>query len=59
MRCAPHPPENGRLESELPGDLVEILALGAGNEQPATGTRGGLQATPVAGIGFEPMTFRL
>jgi site-specific DNA recombinase len=52
-------PENGRLEIELLGDLAEILALGADGKKPATVSRDGLQATLVAGIGFEPMTFRL
>ena len=52
-------PENGRLEIELAGDLAGILALSAGSNKPATPGRDGLQVTLVAGIGFEPMTFRL
>jgi site-specific DNA recombinase len=52
-------PENGRLEIELLGDLAGILALGAGGKQPATANRDGLQVTLVAGVGFEPTTFRL
>jgi hypothetical protein len=52
-------PENGRIEIELRGDLAGILALGANGKKPATGRRDGLQVTLVAGIGFEPMTFRL
>ena len=52
-------PENGRLEIELAGDLAGILALSAGNKKPVTAGRDGLQVTLVAGIGFEPMTFRL
>jgi len=50
--------ENGKLEIELAGDLAGILALSNGSKKPAS--RGdGLQATLVAGVGFEPTTFRL
>ena len=52
-------PEAGRLEIELLGDLAGILALGADSKKPVTEHRDGLQVTLVAGIGFEPMTFRL
>jgi site-specific DNA recombinase len=52
-------PENGRLEIELVGDLAGILALSTGTKQPTAGDRGGLQVTLVAGVGFEPTTFRL
>jgi site-specific DNA recombinase len=52
-------PEAGRLEIELAGDLAGILALSADNKRPVTAGRDGLQVTLVAGIGFEPMTFRL
>ena len=51
--------DNGRLEIELAGDLAGILALSVGNKKPVTAGRDGLQVTLVAGIGFEPMTFRL
>ena len=49
-------PENGRLEIELRGALAGILALTSNNPR-----RGGqeLQVTLVAGVGFEPTTFRL
>jgi hypothetical protein len=40
---------------ERPG----ILALGMDGKKPATAGRDGQQVTLVAGIGFEPMTFRL
>jgi site-specific DNA recombinase len=52
-------PENGRLEIELAGDLASLLDLAADSKQPATARRDGLQATLVAGVGFEPTTFRL
>ena len=52
-------PENGRLEIELLGDLAGILALAAGSNKPVTQGCDGLQATLVAGVGFEPTTFRL
>ena len=52
-------PENGRLEVELCGALAGILALAADSKKPAAEGRGGLQATLVAGTGFEPVTFRL
>ena len=52
-------PEDGRLEIELLGDLAGILALSADSKKPVTEYRDGLQVTLVAGIGFEPMTFRL
>ncbi len=52
-------PVAGRLEIELLGDLAGILALSADSKKPVTEDRDGLQVTLVAGIGFEPMTFRL
>ena len=52
-------PEDGKLEIELVGDLAAILALSADSKKPVTDDRDGLQVTLVAGIGFEPMTFRL
>jgi site-specific DNA recombinase len=54
-------PEDGQLRLELRGELAGILALAADNKKP-----GGLSATGlaqqikmVAGVGFEPTTFRL
>jgi site-specific DNA recombinase len=54
-------PEDGQLRVELRGELAGILALAADNKKP-----GGLSATGlaqqikmVAGVGFEPTTFRL
>ena len=52
-------PERGELAIELRGDLAEILALSADRKKPITAGRDGLQATLVAGVGFEPTTFRL
>ena len=52
-------PEHGRLEIELVGDLAGLLNLAADGKKPATLGRDGLQATLVAGAGFEPATFRL
>src|SRR5262249_20679503 len=52
-------PEDGRLEIELIGDLAGILALSTGSKKPVAKEGDGLQATLVAGVGFEPTTFRL
>jgi site-specific DNA recombinase len=49
-------PEEGTLAVELVGALAGILALT--QKRPPGRTRGA-QTTMVAGIGFEPMTFRL
>ena len=51
-------PRDDRLEIELAGDLAGILALAAGKKKPVP-EGDGLQATLVAGRGFEPLTFRL
>ena len=51
--------ERGELAIELRGDLAGILALSADRKKPITADRDGLQATLVAGVGFEPTTFRL
>jgi len=51
-------PMNGKLEIELGGDLAGILALAAGKKKPVSAEGDGLQATLVAGEGFEPSTFR-
>lgn len=40
--------DDGRLETEVVGDLAGILALGGERKQPAVGD-GGLQVTLVAG----------
>jgi site-specific DNA recombinase len=52
-------PEDGRLSIELVGDLAALLNLALDSRKPVTRDRDGLQATLVAGVGFEPTTFRL
>ena len=52
-------PERGELAIELHGDLAGILALSADRKKPIAARCDGLQATLVAGVGFEPTTFRL
>jgi site-specific DNA recombinase len=51
-------PEAGELKIDVRGDLAGILAVSLKTKTPATGT-GVSQVEMVAGIGFEPMTFRL
>ena len=51
-------PEDDRLRVDLKGDLAAILALGA-KKKPAGDTGGLEQVKLVAGVGFEPTTFRL
>ena len=60
-------PDNGALAVELYGELGSLLSLcgsGSGSgvrtqERPRGGAGGALQITLVAGVGFEPTTFRL
>ena len=49
-------PENGKLRVELYGELAALLRLANGHPR-SKGT--GVQITLVAGVGFEPTTFRL
>ena len=49
-------PEGDELRIELYGEFAAILSFA--NEQPRS-KGAGLQATLVAGAGFEPATFRL
>ena len=51
-------PEDGELQIDVRGDLAGILRIAVKAKTPATKT-GGSQVEMVAGIGFEPMTFRL
>lgn len=51
-------PENGELQIDVRGDLAGILAVSLKTKTPAA-RAGGSQFEVVAGIGFEPMTFRL
>ena len=50
-------PNDDRLLIELEGELAAILAL-ANDDRPRPEARG-RQITLVAGVGFEPTTFRL
>ena len=57
-------PDNGTLRIELYGELAALLALGS--DKPKThknkhlrGDTSEVQVTLVAGVGFEPTTFRL
>ena len=53
-------PVNGELKIELYGELAALLKLGTEpkNEHPQAESEG-VQITLVAGVGFEPTTFRL
>jgi site-specific DNA recombinase len=53
-------PKDGELKIELYGELAALLSLGqdAKNKNPR-GDASGVQVTLVAGVGFEPTTFRL
>ena len=48
-----------RRAIELRGDLAAMLAFANANKNPRRDDATGVQVTLVAGIGFEPMTFRL
>jgi site-specific DNA recombinase len=56
-------PADGKLRIELYGELAALIALAAGEapriKHPRADVAAGVQRTLVAGIGFEPMTFRL
>ena len=53
-------PENGRLAIDLVGELAAIMSLGeAKNDKTRRVGAGSGQLTLVAGVGFEPTTFRL
>ena len=54
-------PEGGALQVELRGELAGILALAADSKKPGNHSTAGTteRIKRVAGIGFEPMTFRL
>ena len=49
-------PEQGKLNIQLFGELAALINLA--NERPRSGGTGA-QVTLVAGVGFEPTTFRL
>ena len=50
-------PDGGELRIHLKGELAEMLALSTNKRPGSKGT--GLKTTLVAGVGFEPTTFRL
>ena len=50
-------PGEDRIEIKVRGDLAGILSISAKRKKPAFG--GGLFVYLVAGVGFEPTTFRL
>ncbi len=52
-------PEDGRLRVELEGSRAALLALGSPEKRHPRPGGAGVQATLVAGVGFEPTTFRL
>ncbi len=53
-------PEDGALKARMTADLAGLLAFVAGVTKPAAGDGDGLsQFELVAGVGFEPTTFRL
>jgi site-specific DNA recombinase len=53
-------PGKSRYDILLRGDLAGILTLAINSKKPATLSRDGLsQVALVAGVGFEPTTFRL
>jgi site-specific DNA recombinase len=54
------PNQRGKLEIDLCGDLAGILSLGGKKDKPFYQNDLSFQQVKVvAGIGFEPMTFRL
>ena len=52
-------PADGSLNLELKGDLAGILAISDSTKATCEPAARALQIKMVAGIGFEPMTFRL
>ena len=50
-------PDGDELRIHLKGELAEMLALSTNKKPGSKGT--GLKTTLVAGVGFEPTTFRL
>ena len=52
-------PEAGELKIDVRGDLAGILAISPRKQKPRPLGPGFRNSRVVAGIGFEPMTFRL
>jgi site-specific DNA recombinase len=54
------PNADGELNFDLYGDLAGILTFGASNDAPLDESDASIQQVKlVAGVGFEPTTFRL
>ena len=51
--------EGDTVDLHLEGELAGVLALAAGKKTPATSEDGRVLTSLVAGVGFEPTTFRL
>ena len=51
-------PENGEIQIDVRGNLAGILGISLKRKKPA-GEAGNSQVAVVAGVGFEPTTFRL
>ena len=51
-----HPTDDGYLEAEVVGDYAGLMSLAA--KRPGT-MAGASKISSVAGVGFEPTTFRL
>jgi site-specific DNA recombinase len=51
-------PVDGKVEIDVQGDLAGILTISTQSKNPAAGATGS-QVKMVAGVGFEPTTFRL
>ena len=52
-------PVDGALAIDLHGEIAEILKLSAGGKKGAEAAEAAKQLVMVAGVGFEPTTFRL
>ncbi len=53
-------PEDDRLRIDLRGELATIMQFASAKQKPTAEVRDGLaQLKLVAGVGFEPTTFRL
>jgi hypothetical protein len=53
------PADDGGLTIDLEGDLAGILRLASDSKKPAADAGGLSEMKVVAGVGFEPTTFRL
>ena len=51
--------KRGEVKAELHGELAAILALTSGQKPRPAADDGDMRFSVVAGVGFEPTTFRL